>query len=47
MKESGHLRGKVSIHIVYKSIKDASFPSLQDNIIISNTCWNQRAISFF
>ena len=47
MKEPSHLRGKTSIHIVYKRIKDASFPDLWDNIIICYRCWYQRAITLF
>ena len=47
MKESSHLRSDAPIHIINKCIKDASFPDLRDNIIISYCSWYQCAIALF
>lgn len=47
MKESCHLRSDTPIHIINKCIKDASFPVLWDNIIISYCSRYQSAITLF
>ena len=47
MKESSHLGGDTSIHIIYQCIEDARLSALRDNIIISNCCWYQCAIALF
>ena len=47
MKESRHFFRDAPIHIVDKGIKDASFLSLRNNVIISYYSWYQRAVSLF
>ena len=45
MKESSHLGGDAPIHIIYKCIKDASFPALRDYVIISYCSRYQRTVT--